>query len=308
MTKDRDNRVLIKRGALLSGLLHLAVAILLGISLYSSFSSLSDHKVIPVELLEVDTETRLLSKQKNLTPAPKEDKKEQDKEVRAKDKETKPFTPSAAPPEAEKKGIMPPSEIKEELRPETKPQDLPKVTEKEPSPPVTKPQQVLKEATRTPEKNPHTSSVDHLLKDVLNTNPHPSPVKEKEESTKQKSQATSPPQDDMTPKSGLTISEKDVIRRQLRECWNIQAGGRDAHALIVKVKISVNPDATVRSVEVVEQERMAKDPAFRIAAENAVRAVLHPKCRQLKFPLAKYDTWKIFIFKFDPSEILGASN
>lgn len=51
----------------------------------------------------------------------------------------------------------------------------------------------------------------------------------------------------------LMISEKDALRRQLSQCWNIPAGARDAKDLVVAVKLKVNPDATVREASIVER-------------------------------------------------------
>ena len=75
--------------------------------------------------------------------------------------------------------------------------------------------------------------------------------------------------------------------------------------LIVDLRLEVNPDGTVRTVDVADSSRMNSDPYYRAAAESAVRAVLNPRCRKLKLPPEKYDEWKILIIGFDPREMLG---
>ena len=62
--------------------------------------------------------------------------------------------------------------------------------------------------------------------------------------------------------------------------------------------IEVNPDRTVKSAKVVNQERLI-DPSFRTAAEAAMRAVNNPDCSPLLLPEDKYDLWKEINFTFD---------
>lgn len=102
----------------------------------------------------------------------------------------------------------------------------------------------------------------------------------------------------------LSISQMDAVRRQISQCWNVPAGARDAHNLIVELQITMNPDATVADVQVVDKARYASDPFFRAAAESGVRAVLNPRCSPLLLPLDKYDSWRRFTLTFDPSYMI----
>ena len=45
------------------------------------------------------------------------------------------------------------------------------------------------------------------------------------------------------------------------------------------------------------------DPDFRIAAENAHRAVLDPKCNPLPLPKEKFDEWKDLELSFNPKDM-----
>jgi len=98
----------------------------------------------------------------------------------------------------------------------------------------------------------------------------------------------------------LTISEVDMLRRQLERCWNIPIGARDAQNLVIKVHLVVNPDRTVRRAEIVEKTRYSSDSFFRAAADSALRAVHSPDCTPLNLPERKYDTWKEIVVTFDP--------
>jgi len=98
----------------------------------------------------------------------------------------------------------------------------------------------------------------------------------------------------------LTISEIDMLRRQLERCWNIPIGARDAQNLVIDIHLVVNPDRSVRRAEIVDQKRYHSDGFFRAAAESALRALYHPDCTPLALPERKYDTWKEIVVTFDP--------
>ena len=102
----------------------------------------------------------------------------------------------------------------------------------------------------------------------------------------------------------LSISEEDALRRQIEQCWNPPIGARDARSLVVDIKITVNPDRTVQSAEVVDKSRMATDSFYRAAGEAAIRAVNNPRCSPLQVPEGKYEQWKTIDFTFDPRDML----
>ena len=103
----------------------------------------------------------------------------------------------------------------------------------------------------------------------------------------------------------VTQSDKNAIRRQIERCWNPPVGAKNAEELTVELRLYVTPDGTVQTVNVIDKARAASDPYFRAAVESAYRAVLNPRCRQLKFPLDKYEQFKTMTIVFDPREMLG---
>ena len=89
----------------------------------------------------------------------------------------------------------------------------------------------------------------------------------------------------------MTISEIDLLRQQLHSCLNLNVGVANLKEIKPIIFIEVNPDRTVKSAKVVNQERLI-DPSFRTAAEAAMRAVNNPDCSPLLLPEDKYDLWK----------------
>jgi hypothetical protein len=104
--------------------------------------------------------------------------------------------------------------------------------------------------------------------------------------------------------SQLTVSELDLIRQQIAQCWNIPAGARDAQDLVIEIKVAVNSDGTVRQARIVDTGRYAGDTFFRAAADSAVRAVLNPRCSPLRLPPDKYEAWQNLDLFFNPKDVL----
>ena len=105
----------------------------------------------------------------------------------------------------------------------------------------------------------------------------------------------------------MTISEVDAVRYKIEKCWIVPAGARDAENLIVRIRISLNQDGSIRgSPIIVEGVRMnrAGQQFFKIAAESARRAVL--KCQPYDMlPQKKYERWREIELTFNPKEMLG---
>jgi hypothetical protein len=74
---------------------------------------------------------------------------------------------------------------------------------------------------------------------------------------------------------------------------------------VVGIRVWVYPDGEVARAEILDRPRMGIDPFFRSAAETALRAVYNPRCSPLRFPLKKYDEFKVMVLKFNPKEATG---
>ncbi len=102
----------------------------------------------------------------------------------------------------------------------------------------------------------------------------------------------------------MTMSERDALRRQLAQCWNLLAGARYAENLVVEIKLFMNPDRTIREARIVNQLRYNADSYFRAAADSALGALYNPRCSPLDLPPDKYDQWDVITVNFDPSDML----
>jgi hypothetical protein len=233
-------------------------------------------------------------------PAPKLEKKPEPKPKKPPPPPKKVYKsaePPPPPPEDDPEVVALPEKPK-------KAEPKPKV-EKKPKP---KPRLAKAKPRRKPKPPDAFTSV---LKTVEKLKDQP-PPKKKEEKKKprkkqtfeqQMAQALTSRTAPHNPTRPLAISEIDLIRQQIRECWNLPAGAKEAENLSIEIRMAMNPDGTVRQARILDQGRLQSDPFFRAAAESALRAVLNPHCNPLKLPLEKYQQWKNMILIFDPSQM-----
>lgn len=261
-----------------SGFVH-AVVLLFGlIVLPHTVPDIVINEPFPVELVEVDLIT-----QTNKAPKPKE--------ASPPDEEPKPETVDAdVPPDL----LTPkPAEKAEEIpEPEKEPEK-----EEPKEKPKPKPEPPKKEVTKKEPEKPKRD-FQSLLKNLT-----PDTPKDKEDvSAAAENTDDAPDIDRMADK--LTMSEEDALRAQLAQCWNVMAGAKYAEELIVAIKVTMNPDRTVRSASIADQLRYARDSHFRAAADAALRALRNPRCTPLKLPEDKFEEWKTITIRFDPRQML----
>ena len=199
------------------------------------------------------------------------------------------------PPKVEDKTPPKPAEP---VKPE-KPDDLAPPAKEKPKPkPEVKPKPPEK---KPPPKKEETAKKEEDFKSLLkNLTPDETkpvdPVKTAEKGDKPTPPAPFADQ--------ITMSELDSLRRQLSQCWGVMSGAKFAEDLVVDIKLTVNPDRTIRDAVISDQLRYMSDSYFRAAADSAVRAVRDPRCNPLDLPPEKYDLWKSIIITFDPRQIL----
>jgi len=253
---------------------------------------------IMVEIVNVDEMTNAPPPK----PAPEKKPDPKAKKQPEPPKQVKAAPPPPPPPAREKEVAALPAE------PLPKPKEQPKPVAKEPEKPTPQFAHV------TPKRKPKPpDAFTSVLKTVEKLKAQP---KEKEKEKEKKK--TEPKQEpfeqqiakaltsrtaDHNPMRPLAISEIDLVRQQIRECWNLPAGAKDAQDLNIEIHVVMNPDATVREARIQNQSRLQRDPFFRAAAESALRAVLNPKCNPLKLPPEKYQQWQTMTLNFDPREM-----
>jgi outer membrane biosynthesis protein TonB len=277
-----------KRSAIYSALLHLAVMVLAVLGLPSL---LADEplvvRAITVELVTIADETAA----PNIDPEPKPAKEGPE-----------PPKPNEPPPPPEAAPPPPPVPEPPKLAADAPPPLPEKKPEPDPKPKLEKKAEKKEVATKPPQKLPKLKPKMKVRKKKER--------KEKDFDKVLRSVAENEPVERAAPQTAtalsnrLTISELDAIRYQIQRCWNVPAGARDAENLIVELKVDMNPDATVRQVQAINDGgRYYTDTYYRVAAESAIRAVLNPKCSPLKLPLDKYETWSSFTLNFNPRDM-----
>ncbi len=247
---------------------------------------------IPVEILPIGEVTTAI-KPPVEAPKPKEPPKEE-KPVQKKEVKKPPSPPKVEAKEPPKP--TPPEPPKEKPKPAEKPapvipppdaEKLDKPKEVEPPKPEVQEddsQQAFDSLLRNLQDSEPEQPTDAPVTDAPVEPPLPSPIGD---FAKQ-----------------LLVSEADALRQQLSQCWSIQAGARYAEDLVVEIRLTVNRDRTVQNAVIQDRYRYNADPAFRAAADSAVRAVLSPMCTPLRLPEEKYDGWKDIIVSFDPKDML----
>ncbi len=209
-----------------------------------------------------------------------------------------------------------PEPVKETPPPiEDKPQPAPKALEQPKPKPKAEPKEEVKEKKiEAPKPKAVPEKPKEKPKPKVEEKPKPE-AKDEEETTTDfmsvlKNLQDSDPVD--TPKDGpkltqspvtdrMTTGELDAFRRQLSNCWSILPGAARAETLAVNLTINVNPDRTVRDVQITDKARYQSDAFFRAAADNAMRAIQHPDCTPLDLPRDKFNMWKEITLNFDPS-------
>ncbi len=205
-----------------------------------------------------------------------------------------PIPPPPPPP-------PPPPEKAAEAKPAPKPEAAP------PPPEAQQVKEVPPPPPSLPEEVPNAEDFSKSILKTLEEVQDQPPQGEAEENTappQAVSQENTNPQVSSTD-SVLTADEIEDLRSVLAQCWSVSAGARDISDLRVSVRISLERDGTVRHAEIVDKSRFRSDAFFRVAAEDALRALHHAKCRQLPLPAEKYNSWKVIIFEFDPKAMLG---
>ena len=231
------------------------------------------------------------------------------------------------PPKAEKKPPPPPKKPSQTAAPpppppakdpevaalpaEPKPQAKPKPKPKPEAKP--KPKPIRKLAKAKPRRKPKPpDAFTSVLRTMEKLKNRPPPKENKKEDKKPEKKETFKQQMAQALMSrtarhdslrSLAISEIDLVRQQIRECWSLPAGAKEAENLSIEIKMAMNPDGTVRQARILDQNRLQSDPFFRAAAESALRAVLNPHCNPLKLPPEKYQQWQNMILIFDPRDM-----
>lgn len=168
-------------------------------------------------------------------------------------------------------------------------------------PPAPPPRQQARPAEQRPAQ-PAPQEEDDEFAALLRSVERLDATRRADETTQARGRAPTPaPQpSSRAPVSGstLTAAELAAIQSQVQEHWFIPAGVQGLGQMRVRTRMRLDRDGSVRLVEIVDEGRMASDPAFRAVAESARRAVL--AASPLRFPPEKYETLRDAVVVFTP--------
>ncbi len=235
-------------------------------------------------------------------PRPEPPKPEPPKVAQAKPEPPKPEPPKPEPPKPAPEPPKPaPPPPPQPPKPEPAPAPVPEKKVEAPPPPKPAPPRPEPPKAEPPkpafDPNKISALLDLRAKQSAQQAPNqPAPQ-----------QAT--PQRQAAPQGGaldqpMSMSEIDAIRRQIEQCWSPPVGARDAADLVVRVRVLLNPDGSLRQQpELLDRSRLS-DPFWRAAADSVTRAI--NRCSPLQgLPAAKYERWRDIEFTFNPKDMLG---
>ena len=283
-------------GVLTSGALHAGLILYLVVGLPSAFNQGDIPSVLPVELLTIDEFTNIQSRQESEPESEPEEEPIVEQQEERKFAAIEPPTTTPAPEsEAEEVEYVPGEE------PEPEPQPKPKVIEAKPPPlPNVRP----RAKPKPPDKKFSLSEIAALL-DKSQEAPQ-------ERRQPQEIPGAPPPLLEQAPttgaglQTGLTMSEIDAFKVQMRRCWNVPLGAANADELIVTMQVFLKPDGyLIQRPELVPDGRFGGDrnAAYIAAAESASRAII--QCQPFQMPPDKYSSWGELLLTFDPSQMMG---
>ena len=104
--------------------------------------------------------------------------------------------------------------------------------------------------------------------------------------------------------SGLTLSEEDALKAQIFGCWSIPLGLPYNENLLVRIKLMLGPDGSVKKTEILDHARMNQPGQgfYKVLAESALRAIR--LCQPLRVPPTGYEKWKEMQLNFDANDML----
>jgi outer membrane biosynthesis protein TonB len=297
----------VRRSALTSGIAHL-------VAIFFAIFGLPYLSPPPIEVPPISVELVTIADKTNPPPP----KRQKAPPTPAPEPKPEPPTPKpeptpVKPPEPKPEPPQPPEppkppEPKPEPKPEppkppepkpaVKPEPAPEQPAPEPKPKPEPPKQQPKPEKKEPPKKQQVSLDD--IAALLDKRKAASAPTESETNDEKPNKSTQKNLSD----APLTVSEIDAARAQIERCWNPPIGAPNAEDLVVRIRVSYNPDGTLASSpEIVDRGRMSSDGYYRSAAESVIRAVL--RCQPLKLPQEKYNSWRDIEMTFNPKDMIG---
>jgi outer membrane biosynthesis protein TonB len=104
-----------------------------------------------------------------------------------------------------------------------------------------------------------------------------------------------------TANSGLSSADRNAIGAHVRPCWNIDADAPGVSTFSVNLLVKTDGSGTVREAVVAPQDQSKlSDPIFNAYANDAINAVMNVTCATLPLPPAMLGSNQTFLFNFTP--------
>lgn len=226
----------------------------------------------------------------------------------AKEEKPEPQQQQPTPPTPPVKHEAPPPPPAPEPAKESAPIPLPTPEPWTPKKDEKKPEPKKEEKKPEPKKPDQKKATEKDLEAVLKSLKNKQSKEAKESKDKKAEDAGTKVKAENTnydPGQPLSMSEMDAIRSQIAKYWSVPAGAKDAFDLKPTLRVQLNQDGSLISVELADSSkaRYASDPFFRAAADSAMRAVRQASPLQ-NLPADKYQTWRDIEMTFDPKNML----
>lgn len=301
--KDQDRKAFI-RDFIISFLLHLLILVLF---IYGSpsFKKIPEEShVIVLEMLPVEDIVNV----KNQSPQKSEEK---DLKPAQKIKQSAPKTPKEKKQEPEKaeekpKEVTKPKEP-EIIKKEAEPLPEPKKEEKKQT--VTEEKSQKKEKIKAEEqkklpKKPKEDPLDSILKTLENES-EGEVLKSKNRKNSSSENEGKTSKGDYNQDSPLSITEKLLIKQQIEKNWRPPVGSIDLENIQIILHLSVELDGTITEVKIKDMICPSGNKQIcDLVAESSLRAAKQASPLTNLSP-ARYDYWKEFDLRFDPSQIMN---
>ena len=321
------------KGAILSGLLHLAVLLLAVFGLPWLYDT---NEVLQATPISVISEAQFQELKNQKPPAQQKKPEPKDQEIppapkapdvaqpepepepppepepqQAAEPPPQPQSPPEPPQQAEQQQPAvqpqpPPEPPQQAVAPEPPPQPKPEpvpppepqVAEAQPKPvPPKKPNPPKKKEEPKKKPEPKERSLDDILNGLLDKDKDKK--KPAQQQVAQQQQAALP--QDSYDGPPLNEGEKDLIKQQIEDNTSIDPGMQGLDGFIVEVKVVMNPDGTVQSAKI-DRSKSNPHPNWVIFAEACERAV--KKSSPLRMPPEKpYGAWKEMTLVFHGKEM-----
>lgn len=308
-----------RRAALLSALLHVAVFLIAWFGVPDFFRSPPpEEKPLIVEMLPLAQITnappptpappKVAEAPKPPEPKPEPPKPEPPKVAEA----PKPEPPKPEPPKPPPPPPLPPPppQAAAPSPPAPAPTPAPRAEAPLPKPPPPrpappKPQQVARATPPAPQPNrQQTFDLDNVLRDLTRRRPQaaePQPAPQQQQAqTAARSSSNAP----HNPLLRLSMTEEDAIRQKIYQNWNVDIGAKGIESFVVELRIYTAVDGSVRDVRV-ESQDWTSDERYRAFVESARRAVFRSSPLPIPADKAAQLTDGNLVLRFSAKDMLG---